>query len=138
MDDSDSGRPMTGRTKRYFEIARRTATKSPCEDYRHGALLVRGSNIINSSCNKNSFKRWGNRFRMRDCGHATHHAELGCILGIDRSVTQGATIYVARIGKAGDFKMSKPCEMCEAVLRHVGVRKVIYTINDEKVGIHKL
>ena len=138
MDDSDSGRPMAGRTKRYFEIARRTATESICKDYKHGALLVRGGSIISSSCNKNSFKRWGNRFRMRDCGHATHHAELGCILGIDRSVTQGATVYVARIGKAGDFKMSKPCEMCEAVLRHVGVRKVIYTIDDKKIGIHKL
>ena len=128
----------SGRVKRWMEVARKTAEKSASPDYRHGALLIKGNNIVNSSFNKNSFKRWGNRFRQRDCGHATHHAELGCILGVDRSVTTGATIYVVRIGKKGEFRMSKPCPMCEAVMRHVGIKKVVYTINDEEVGIRKL
>jgi len=34
--------------------------------------------------------------------------------------------------------MSKPCPMCEAAMRHVGIKKVIYTINDKEVGIRKL
>ena len=130
--------PLTGRSLRYMELARRTAERSSAPDYRHGALLIKGGRIINSSYNKNNFKGWGNRFRHRDCGHATHHAELGCILGIDRTVTTGATIYVARIGKGGEFRMSKPCPMCRAVLHHVGIKKVIYTINDKEVGVHKL
>ena len=129
---------LTGRTLRLIEAAKKTAEKSPAPDYRHGALLVKGNSIVGSAYNKNSFNRWGNRFRHRDCGHATHHAELGCILGKDRSVTTGATIYVVRIGKKGEFRMSKPCPMCEAVMRHVGIKKVVYTINYEEVGVHKL
>ena len=48
MDDSESGRPMTGRTKRYFEIARRTAAESIFEDYRHGALLPATRTALNA------------------------------------------------------------------------------------------
>ena len=129
---------ITGRTKRMIELAYRVAQSSGYDDYRHGAVLVRGNRVINVSANKNSHARFGNRFRKRNCGHATHHAELGCILGIDRAVTRGSTIYVARVGKLGNMKISKPCEMCEEVLRHVGVKKVVYTINDKEVGIYKL
>ena len=65
-------------------------------------------------------------------------SELGCILGVDRSITQGATVYVVRIGKNGDLRMSKPCHMCESAMRHVGIKKVVYTISDEEVGSLKL
>ena len=60
------------------------------------------------------------------------------ILGIDRRKTAGSDVYVARVGKRGDFKMSKPCPMCESALRHVGIRRVIYTINNKTAGSYKL
>ena len=101
-------------------------------------LCWKGGSVINTSANKNSYVPYGNRFRKRDCGHATHHAELGCILGLDRSVTKGATIYVVRIGKRGDLKLSKPCDMCREVLQHVGVKKVVYTISDRLVGSYRI
>ena len=129
---------ITGRTKRFIELAYRVAQSSGYDDYRHGAVLVRGNRVINVSANKNSHARFGNRFRKRNCGHATHHAELGCILGLDRSVTKGATIYVVRIGKRGDLKLSKPCDMCREVLQHVGVKKVVYTISDKLVGSYRI
>ena len=66
------------------------------------------------------------------------HAELGAILGLDRSITEGATVFVARVGKEGDFKMSKPCSMCHAAMKHVGIKKVVYTIDDKIVGSYKL
>tara|TARA_R110000744_G_scaffold5421_4_gene19157 strand:+ start:642 stop:1037 length:396 start_codon:yes stop_codon:yes gene_type:complete len=125
---------VTNRQRRHLALARRIAHNSDFEEYRHGAVLARGKNVLNVSANKNSYNSWGQRFRQRDCGHATHHAELGCILGVDRSITQGATVYVARIGKQGDLRLSKPCPMCEAAMRHVGVREVIYTVNEEEVG----
>ncbi len=34
--------------------------------------------------------------------------------------------------------MSKPCEMCQQVLAHVGVKKVYYSIDDENIGYIKL
>jgi len=101
---------------------------------------VRGSSVINVSENKNNFCSFGRRFRKCDIqpGHSTVHAELGSILGVGRNKTEGADVYVARIGKKGDFKMSKPCPMCESALRHVGVRRVIYTIDDKIAGSYRL
>ena len=129
---------ISNRHKRHIKLARRVAHQSDFHEYRHGAVLVKGNRVLNTSANKNSYKLWGQRFRHRDCGYATHHAELGCILGIDRTITQGATIYVARIGKKGDLRLSKPCPMCESAMRHVGIKKVVYTINVQEVGSLKL
>ena len=86
---------ITGRIKRFIDLAYRVAQTSDYDDYRHGAGLTRGNKVISVSANKNSHARFGKRFRKRNCGHATHHAELGCILGLDRSVTRGSTMYVA-------------------------------------------
>jgi len=128
----------SGKVARFMSLAKNVARQSEFTNYRHGAVLVRGGSIINTSPNKDSFCSFGARFRNNLPGHATVHAEIGAILGLDRSITDGAVLYVARIGKLDDFKMSKPCEMCEAALRYVGVRRVVYTIDNEKVGEEKL
>lgn len=128
----------SGRHCRYLETAKRVAEESEFPDYRHGALLVRGGSILNSAYNKNSHIGWANRFRAKACGHATHHAELGAILGVDRSKTAGADVYVVRIGRAGNLKMSKPCQMCQSVLAHMGVKRVYYSIDEKSIGCIKL
>ena len=130
--------PFAGRKKRLVELAKRIAERSEAPDYKHGAVLFKGGTVLNVSVNKNRYARFGKRFRRRDCGHATHHAELGCILGLDRTTTRGSDLYVVRIGKAGELRLSKPCEMCEAVLRHVGVRRVFYSIDQEELGCVRL
>lgn len=66
------------------------------------------------------------------------HAELGAILGLDRSITSGSSVYVARISKNGNFLISKPCEMCYLAMKHVGVKKVFYSIDDNRCGYYKL
>ena len=130
--------PIAGRKKRLVALAKRIAESSEAPDYKHGAVLVKGGTVLNASVNKNAHARFGKRFRRRDCGHTTHHAELGCVRGLDRSVTRGADIYVVRVGKGGDLRLSKPCDMCEAALRHVGVRRVFYSIDQEELGCVKL
>ena len=127
-----------GRLKRYFELAKRAAIQSEFPDYRHGAILVKGNSIRNVSSNKANFCSFGHRFRSMIPGKATLHAELGVILGIDRRITEGATIFVTRVGKDGDYKMSMPCAMCHEAMRHVGIKKVVYSINNHTVGSYKL
>ena len=126
--------------RRYLALARRVASQSEHDHFKHGAILVKGGSVLNTACNKDKYKRFGNRFRdTHNCGHATHHAELGCILGLDRSITQGATMYVVRMNREGLFRMSKPCGMCEEVLKFCGVKRVVYTTGDEStVKKHKL
>jgi len=104
----------------------------------HGAVLVRGGNIINAGHNKWGYSSFGKRFRHRDRGVSTLHAELATVLNLDRSTTQGADIYVVRVNNQGKFKMSKPCLMCETALKHVGVRRVYYTTDDGNLECYKL
>ena len=42
-----------GRNLRYLNLARKVAHCSLHEDYRHGAVLVKGGSVISTSCNKN-------------------------------------------------------------------------------------
>ena len=113
---------------RHIKLAQKIAKNSRHRKSRHGAVLVRGGAVISVSTNNNKYASFGQRFISREKNwNATHHAELGCILGLDKSITQGATIYVARVSKNGEIRNSKPCQLCQAVLKHVGVKKVIYT-----------
>lgn len=126
-----------GKTRRYMECAKRAAHLSAFPDYRHGAVLVKGS-IRSTSFNKNNYCAFGSRFQKEHEGRTTLHAELGAILGMDRDITEGATLYVARVGREGEFKLSKPCPMCHDALKHVGVKRVVYTINNKIAGSYKL
>jgi deoxycytidylate deaminase len=127
-----------GRNSRYFNIARKAALCSEQSDYKHGAVLIKGGSIINTSCNKNRLVSFGSRFCKDHDGVATLHAELGAILGLDRTVTEGATLYVARVGKDGGFRLSKPCSMCHQVMIHVGIKKVFWTIDNHSCAMGKL
>jgi len=131
---------ISKKTIRYLNLAKRVARQSQHDHFKHGAVLVKGGSVINTSYNKSQYTRFGNRFRdTRFCGHATHHAELGCILGLDKALTQGTTLYVVRTNKEGKFKLSKPCAMCEEALRFCGVKKVIYTTGETTpIEKHKL
>lgn len=131
---------LGGRTARMMELSRRVAHNSDAADFRHGAILVRGHNVINISWNKNSFCSFGSRFRQMEGmkGNATVHAEIGAILGVDRSITEGATVYVCRIGKTGEFRLSRPCGMCYQAMKYVGIRKVVWTVNEAECGCYRL
>ena len=121
------------KSKRYISLAKKIAEQSDCEKFRHGAVLVRGSSVRNVACNRHRHCHFGRRFREANTGDATLHAELGVILGMDRSITQGATVYTARVNKEGQSRMSKPCPMCENAMRHVGIKRVIYTDRDGRI-----
>lgn len=93
----------------------------------HGAVLVKGGNIISRGYNKPK------RNIFIDI-HAYHdgcniHSELDCILKARRKRNlKGCKMYVARMRK--DTKkpaMSKPCQMCEKVLKEYGIKRVYFT-----------
>lgn len=129
---------LSKKKQRYIELAMRIAGQTEFREYKHGAVLVRGGTVLNTSCNKNKYKAWANRFRdsKKQRGHATVHAEIGAILGLDRSITEGSTVYVVRVGRDGCLRNSKPCPMCEAAMQFVGVKKVVYS--NENGGIESM
>jgi len=127
------------KTQRTLELAERVASNSTYGKLKHGAVLIKGGNIVNVAFNKPDFTKFGNRFRNNyTCGHATTHAEIGAILGLSRSATEGAKVFVVRVNRHGEYRMSKPCPMCEDVLKFVGVKKVVYTTGGNAIGEYKL
>jgi len=118
-------------------MAARAAEQSGHDVFRHGAVLIKGGSVLNISSNSDNHTSFGQRFR-HEPGRATHHAETACVLGLDKSTTHGSTIYVARVNKEGEWKMSKPCSMCHEVMLFVGIKKVVYTIGPSEWGIYKI
>ncbi len=135
-----TGKEVTKSKKieRYFSLARNVAGNSPYGKIRHGAVLVKGGSVINAAFNKDNYTSFGTRFREKHRGPATVHAEIGCVLGLARTVTTGSDLYVCRINRNGEFRNSKPCTMCHEALRHVGVKRVFYTTNDDTIEMYKL
>ena len=78
MYSTDNGTvfKIKGRHRRFIDASARAAEESEFPNYRHGALLVRGSSILNSAVNKSNHINWANKFCAKD-RYATHHAELG-------------------------------------------------------------
>lgn len=55
------------------------------------------------------------------------HAELDAIIGAERHLLIGATIYVFRELRNGQIGFCKPCIDCQAILKEAGIKKAIYT-----------
>ena len=125
----DDAKLLSRKERKYIDLAKRISYQSDYQ-HRHGAVLVKGSNIVNVSCNKNKFSSFAMRFKKKDKTHARVHAELGSILNIERTSTEGATIYVVRTNNQHELRLSKPCSMCEAAMRWVGIRKVVYSTSE--------
>lgn len=109
----------------------RNLAQSSDYKHKHAAILTKGGQVINTSVNKRTYNSLANRFNPVS-EHASLHAEIGCILGISRKVLNKGTLYVGRIDAQGKLVMSKPCEMCEAALKHVGIKKIYFTDVDGK------
>lgn len=56
----------------------------------------------------------------------TVHAEIDALSRV--TDPRGAVVYVARVGKNGDEKFSRPCKNCSKALAEAGVKAVIYTV----------
>ena len=106
--------------------------------FRHGAVLVKHGAVLSAGLNKDKSCSFGERFRPKDLGEATLHAELAAILNVPRKQTENADVYVVRVGALGDLRSSKPCPMCQATLRFVGVKRVFYSCDDGDFEVMKL
>jgi deoxycytidylate deaminase len=115
---------LSNRQRAYLDIAVRLAESSDT-NFKHGAVIVRGGSVMAVGVNK-----WKNRdIFVSDPTdynpHITVHAEVDALSRVKDA--HGATIYIARVTKAGEERFSRPCERCEKVLISAGVKRVVYT-----------
>lgn len=61
------------------------------------------------------------------------HAEIAAALRkrwVFKNSIPGGAVYVYREFQSGLPALAKPCEMCEKFLKHIGIRKFVYTISE--------
>lgn len=126
------------KNNKFFDFARKMACLSNYGNFRHGAVVVKHGAIMSAGHNKDRPTTFGSRFRTKDKGAATIHAELSAILNIPRSQTQDSDVYVVRINRDQNLRMSMPCEMCQEAMRFVGIKRVFYSTNDGTFEMMKL
>ncbi|GGV54745.1 hypothetical protein [Streptomyces spectabilis] len=102
----------------FLDVALKQAARSKCR-YRVGAVLVKGGRVLAHSSN-----RYRNAPSV-DFRFATFHAEE--VLLRRSSPPQGAVVYVARVNRAGEPQMARPCPRCQRALISSGVTLVHYT-----------
>ena len=59
------------------------------------------------------------------------HAEEVAIQSAGKK-SNGATLYVARVNRSGAARLSEPCARCEGLIERSGLKRVVYTVSEEK------
>lgn len=91
---------------------------------RHGAIIVRGGAVQATGFNVNFL----DPYYHKDAPKLSIHAEEAAIKMC--SNTQGAIIYIARINRRGEQRMSRPCPKCMEMIKQARIKRIVYTINN--------
>lgn len=116
---------LSRKQRSFLDLAVRVAESSEVS-FKHGAVVVRGGSVLSVGVNK-----WKNPMKPDFPPSAydptiSVHAEVDALSRC--ADPRGATIYIARVNKRGEERISRPCIDCEKALIVAGVRKVIYTL----------
>lgn len=120
---------LSRRDQAWLRIACKLAECST-EKMRHGAVVVLGGSVQAVGFNK----RTNNPHTHKDLHWLSEHAEMAALRRCKR--TQGATIYVARLNKHDQQRMSRPCPKCMKLIVEAGIKRIVYTIDQsEYLGV---
>lgn len=133
---------------KFFRIALQTAQAHDYSDMEYNlcAIIVRGGSIISTGFNKrgtNSFvEHYGDKARGQRDWCLNTHAEMDAVLQArQKSDLTGCKIYVIRKridANKGILAMSRPCCVCEGILKAYGIKKAYYTIDDNYYGMMRV
>jgi len=92
------------------------ALQSPCEHYRHGAVIHKRGRPITGAFNV-PYKTHPKGSGPYTTCHAEVRAVAKALSILNKSDLSGYSIYVIRINKRGEMKLSKPCDDCMALIK---------------------
>lgn len=122
MPTQDGG--LSKKQQSYLDLATRLAEASEVT-HRHGAVVVKAGKPVSLGVNK-----WRNREMINHDDtynpNLTVHAEIDALSRV--ADPRGATVYIARVGKHGDPRFSRPCANCAKALAEAGVKAIVYTV----------
>lgn len=106
-------------------LATDAASRSQHEK-RVGACVMKKNKVLSVGCNSYKTHPASGSY----CKY--HHAEFDALIGLTRSDTLGATIFVARLRKDNKLAISKPCKSCQEMIDAMGIKKVVYVNREGK------
>jgi deoxycytidylate deaminase len=122
---------ISKRDIRFINSAMRAAASGKTRKrYKLGAVIVKSGRVLawGYNANKNRPEDWIPREAW------SVHAEESCLKKLPTRDSVGGTLYVARISKQGQPRLSKPCDNCQALASSYGVERIVYT-TDSGVSI---
>lgn len=120
-------RAVSSRDRYFFSLGLQLANDSPC-NYKHAAIITKGSNILSLATNKRSNNKITRKYGSF-C--ISVHAEIRALLKLRRKAIQrkynNLTLYSCRVGKSFDeARISKPCNVCMELMVDFGVDTIVY------------
>ena len=92
-------------------------------NYRLGAILVYKNNIV--SVGMNSYKT--HPILQKRTAWPFLHAEQHAIVRAGVDNCEGLDLYVARVLKNNNLAMSRPCGICDKLIKEVGIKNIYYS-----------
>ena len=112
----------------FLNTARLLADNSE-EKKKHGAVVVKGGRVVGTGFNK--FKNHPSNVPSDEIKiHCSRHAEQIAIKQAGDNA-KGAILYVARVNRQGLDRNSKPCHVCADLIEESGIKRVVYTVENE-------
>ena len=104
------------------------------------AMIVSGGRVLSVGYNSRASSGLQERYKTNPFCNSIH-AEVAAILNIRRKIDlRGSKIIVVRRHRCDKLSnpslaLARPCGMCEAVLFSYGLKKAIYTIDNNEFGV---
>lgn len=122
-----SPRPTSQRDRLNLNRAIKVASTGNLK-HRHGAVIYKSGRVL--SVGINTQRNADTSASVMPSDAYTIHAEQAAINSLARApwLTEGATLYVVRINRAGDTMLSLPCSDCLIAITATGIKRVVYSV----------
>ena len=57
------------------------------------------------------------------------HAEIAAIIRASRTFNRPYRIHVSRQNSKGEFRLARPCMVCQLAIREAGIKKISYSVS---------
>jgi len=101
----------------------------------HIAFLIKSSIIQKIGINKKRTHPATKSHPYHE-GNVGIHAELDCLLKMDKEDLSGYSMLVIRVDNNGKLNMSKPCKGCQSLLQQFNVKEVWYSDSKGQIVKH--
>jgi deoxycytidylate deaminase len=108
---------------KFLKLLKRLKGLSNHHTHQMSCVIANKNQVVSIGYNQcKTHPRSGHKYKMV-------HAELAAVLDNKFADLKGCTAYIYRETRDGNPAMAKPCNSCLETLKHVGIKKIVYSQN---------